>query len=165
MGTGTSLDTFRLQNIISKHLKKSIHTINTIVIGEHGSNMTPVWSQTTISGDSILDKVSDEKLDDFTNELKNSATEIRKTEVATKFGVAQCALTILSSFISPNKTKLVVSFPSKEINQVASNDIFISWPCMIGNSSVSVVENVNLTESEMKNINKGIQAIKDTSNL
>jgi L-lactate dehydrogenase len=165
VGTGTGLDTYRLQNIIAKHFERSIHDINTLVLGEHGSNMTPVWSQTTISGDYISEKVSDEKLNDFTVELKNSATQIRKTEVATKFGVSQCAVAILNSYISPNKAKLVVSFPATKVDQIESDDIFISWPCMIGNASISAVQNIKMDKSEMAQLKEGIEAIKGTTNL
>lgn len=165
VGTGTGLDTFRLQTIIAKHFNKSIQDINTFVLGEHGSNMTPIWSQSTISGESIIEKVNNEELDKFTDELKNSATQIRKTEVATKFGVSQCALAILSSYISPNKSRLIVSFPVNKIAQLESDDIFISWPCMIGNSSVSALKNIKMNDDETAKFRKGIEAIKKTTNL
>lgn len=164
VGTGTSLDTFRLQNIIAKHLKKPIHNINTMVIGEHGTNMTPIWSQTTVTGDLISDIVSKKQLDDFTKELKNSATEIRKTEVATKYGVAQCAVAILSCYILPNKKTFAVSFSASKIDQFNTGNFFISWPCKVGNSSISAEENVQLNELETEQLKKGIEAIIRTTN-
>lgn len=164
VGTGTSLDTFRLQNILAKYFKKPIHYINTMVIGEHGSNMTPIWSQTSQKGDLISEMVSEKQLEDFTTELKNSATTIRKTEVATKYGVSQCAVTILSNYITPNKVKLAISYPTSKIEQLDSDNIFISWPCKIGNSSISAEENIKLNESETEQLNKAIEAIKQTIN-
>lgn len=165
VGTGTGLDTYRLQNIIAKHFERSIHEVNTLVLGEHGSTMAPIWSQTTISGDAITEIASKNLLDKFTTELKNTAAEIRKTEVATKFGVAQCAVSILSSYISPNKSKHIVSFPTTKINQISSDNIFLSWPCHIGNASVSAIQNNKMTASEQSQLEKGIKAIKETTNL
>lgn len=165
VGTGTGLDTVRLQYIIAKHLDKSIHEINTSVLGEHGSNMLPIWSQTTVCGDKIGEKVSDQELNSFAEELKNSATAIRRTEVATKYGVSQYALTILSSYINKNKSKLNLSFPAAKIDQIESDNIFISWPCMIGNASISAILNLKIDESEMEYLNEGIRAINKTTNL
>jgi L-lactate dehydrogenase len=165
VGTGTSLDTFRLQNIIAKHLDKPIHNINTMVIGEHGSNMIPLWSQTTATGDLISDIISEKQLKDLTTELKNSATEIRKTEVATKYGVSQCAVSILLNYISPHKTILSISYPTSKIEQLDSDNIFLSWPCKIGNSAISAEENIKMNKSEMDQLKKGIEAINQTINL
>lgn len=164
VGTGTCLDTFRLQNILAKYFKKPVRNISTMVIGEHGSNMTPIWSQTTEKGDIINEIVNDKQLEDFTTELKNSATTIRKTEIATKYGVSQCAVTILSNYITPNKVKLAISYPASKIEQIDSDNIFISWPCKIGNSSISAEENLKLNESETEQLKKAIQAIKQTIN-
>jgi len=164
VGTGTSLDTFRLQSILAKYFKKPINNINTMVIGEHGSNMTPIWSQTSQKGDLISEMVSEKQLEDFTTELKNCATTIRKTEVATKYGVSQCAVTILSNYITPNKVKLAISYPTSKIEQIDSENIFISWPCKIGNSSISAEENIKLNDSETEQLKKGIEAIKQTIN-
>lgn len=164
VGTGTSLDTYRLQIILAKYFKKPIHYINTMVIGEHGSNMTPIWSQTSQKGNLISEMVGEKQLEDFTTELKNCATTIRKTEVATKYGVSQCAVTILSNYITPNKVKLAISYPTSKIEQLDSEKIFISWPCKIGNSSISAEENIKLNESETEQLNKAIEAIKQTIN-
>lgn len=165
VGTGTSLDTFRLQNIIAKHLNKSIQEVNTMVLGEHGSTMTPIWSNTTIHGDSISEFVSNKQLQDFTNELKNCATEIRRTEVATKYGVSQCAVAILEHYISPIKVKLAVSIATSKIKQIDCADIFLSWPCKIGNHSISAIEGVKMNQSEKEQINSGIKTIHETTNL
>lgn len=165
VATGTGLDTSRLKSIIAKRLKKSVHEINTIVLGEHGSNMTPIWSQTTISGNSINQLASEKQLEDFTTELKNCATEIRKTEVATKYGVSHYAVSILSSYISKNNSRHIVSFPSDKIDPINSDNIFFSWPCQIGNSSISAIQNIKMEEAEMEQLKQGIEAIKQTINL
>jgi malate/lactate dehydrogenase len=165
VGTGTGLDTYRLQLIIAKYFKKSVNEINTLVLGEHGSTMTPIWSQTSIAGDLISEIVSKKQLEDFTTELKNSATEIRKTEIATKYGVSQCAVAILSQYISKIKTRLSVSFSASEIEQIDSDNIFISWPCEIGNHSVSAIQNIQVSDSEMNKLKKGVDAINKITNL
>jgi L-lactate dehydrogenase len=165
VGTGTSLDTFRLQLLIAKHLKKSIQDINTLVLGEHGSNMTPIWSQTTVHGKSISELVTKDDLEKLTLTLKNSATEIRKTEVATKYGVSLCALAILESYIAPNKRRLVLSFSTKKIEEISRDPIFLSWLCEIGNHSVSPVEKIKMNEAEKEHLEKAIDAINSTTSL
>ncbi|MEX1190529.1 MAG: hypothetical protein WEA99_01060 [Brumimicrobium sp.] len=164
VSTGTSLDTFRLQLIIAKHLNKSINNVNTMVIGEHGNNMTPLYSQTSISGDSIIDLVSEKQLNEFSLELRNSATQIRKTESATKYGVSQCAVHIFENFISPNKAKMAVSVSSEKINQLTTKNIHVSWPCKIGNHSIEVIQNIKMNEHENDQLKKAVEAINRTTN-
>lgn len=165
VGTGTSLDTYRLQLLIAKQLQKSIQDVNTLVLAEHGSRMTPIWSQTTVYGKAIGELVNENELKKLTSELKNTAAEIRKTEVATKYGVSQCALTILASYIAPHKTKLAVSFSAEKIKQINRNDIFFSWPCEIGNHSISTVEKIKMNESEKELLEKAADAINTTISL
>ncbi|MEQ8574182.1 hypothetical protein [Fulvivirga sp.] len=133
VGTGTFLDTVRLKFLISERLNKNISLVDTIVIGEHGENMTPVYSQTTVDSESIFDILGMKQIEELTTNLKNSARSIRSTESATKFGVAQCVVEIIKAFYS-NQTIVPLSIMINDAYKKllgAYSDNYISLPCKI----------------------------------
>jgi malate/lactate dehydrogenase len=131
LGTGTSLDTARLVSILSTHFNCQASEIETLVIGEHGDWMIPLFSQTKINGKSILDLVSDQELKKIEVELKNSARNIRKTEKATKYGVAEVCLQLIIKTLNQQSSKEIVSvhIPDNLKNEFGiKNDLFVSLP-------------------------------------
>lgn len=133
IGTGTFLDTVRLKFLISERLNKNISLIDTMVIGEHGENMTPIYSQTLIDGEPIYDILGVKQIDELTSKLKNSARTIRATETATKFGVSQCTIEIIKAFYN-NQSIMPLSIMINDAYKKllgAFSDNFISLPCKI----------------------------------
>ena len=161
IGTGTSLDTFRLQFILSTYFKCSMDRIETLVIGEHGEKMIPVYSSTRINGQEITELVSREVLDQFTNELVHSAKMIRKTEKATKYGIAEtCLKLILSYFGFENSLRTAVSMP---IEKEPFKGIFVSQPVEIGFKNIKVVD-LKLTHEEQLLFDEAVQFISGYGN-
>jgi L-lactate dehydrogenase len=159
LSTGTLLDTFRLKTILSQHFKASKASIETIVIGEHGSEMFPLWSQTKIKEKSILSLVDTDQLTDFTNQLKGVASKIRETQPATKFGVAQAAIKLADQYFS-NQTKLIpIAFSAKELE---SENIFVNWPCYLGKQHIIPLI-LKLTPEEKKQWASALQSIRKTT--
>lgn len=133
VGTGTFLDTMRLKFLISERLNKNISLVNTVVIGEHGENMTPVYSQTTVDSEPIFDILGVKQIDELTANLKNSARSIRSTESATKFGVSQCVIEIIKAFYN-NQSIIPLSIMINDAYKKllsAYSDNYISLPCKI----------------------------------
>jgi len=50
IGLGTVLDTTRLRSNLAKRLKVAATQVNSLILGEHGDSMTPIWSSATING-------------------------------------------------------------------------------------------------------------------
>ena len=128
ISTGTLLDTFRLQNILSTHFDEPLSAVETMVAGEHGTKMFPIWSQTKIRDKHISSLASEEQLEKFTLELKASATKIRGTEKATKYGVAQAAIFLAKHYFSQEEVILPCAFNAKNF---IGKDIFVNWPCRL----------------------------------
>ncbi len=161
LSTGTLLDTFRLKNILSNYFHAPLSSIETMVIGEHGSKMFPVWSQTKIRGKNIYSLTSEEQLEEFTQELKACATQIRKTEKATKYGVAQAAILLADHFFSQDEVILTCTFHAKNF---INKDIFVNWPCHIRKQDVTPAR-IKLNPKEKNLWKSAVESIEETTYL
>lgn len=162
VGTGTGLDTIRLVSLLSELLEVPPDTVKTAVIGEHGSNMVPLYSHTTINNRPIVSFLEAEKLSALTIRLKGIATEIRKTEEATKFGVGQFAVSIMNSFLAKDQTVIPLSINSSKAyqKQLGVNEaFFLSLPCSISDNYIEVLPPIELTEKELFNFQKAAQEL------
>lgn len=163
IGTGTSLDTFRLEYILSRRFNCKPREVECLVIGEHGQNMVPIFSMTTIKGSKIAELCSQEVLDEITDELIHSAFQIRETEKATKYGIAETTLFLVKAIISEKSCEVCASYSelgswNKEFNFTIP--IFISLPYQI-NSKEIIPLDIELTSKEKEAFQKAIDAISE----
>ncbi len=150
IGTGTSLDTIRLNDLISDSEDRNVTEINTLLLGEHGDYLVPILSQSTILGKEINNELSSQKIDFYLEKVKSTATQIRETEKATKFGVAECVLKILKGFILGEKVNLPFSvlvndFYQEKLKTKGLN--FLSLPCEIIDFNLKI-RNLDFSEKE-----------------
>mgnify|MGYP001269469399 CR=1 FL=1 len=160
LSTGTLLDTYRLKTILSERFKMSQSFIDTLVIGEHGSEMIPLWSQTTIKNENISKLIDKDELQIIERELKNTATKIRQTQDATKYGVAETALVVANQFFSSQSVLMPITYFDPELTK---DDIFISWPVFIGKQHL-VPTNLKLSAQEKEAWNRAVESIHNTTN-
>lgn len=159
LSTGTLLDTYRLQTILSEHFETSASNIETIVVGEHGTTMFPIWSQTKINGQPIEEIASESELEVFWQTLLDSATIIRKTQAATKYGVAQTAITLANQFYAKQAMLIPLAFHAKSF---IGDDLFVNWPCFVGKQHV-VPTNIKLDKKEQERWQKALVSIRETT--
>jgi malate/lactate dehydrogenase len=163
VGTGTSLDTFRMKFILSRHFNCSVDEVETMVIGEHGEHMLPLFSLTKIKGVNISELLQEAELISITEELKLSASTIRKTEKATKFGVAETCSFIIKGF-AENKLDLPLSVPIQHQNASflpKKDKIVLSWPVK-WEDNILIPQIIDLNEEEMKHLIASHQSIQNS---
>ncbi len=161
IGTGTSLDKARLVSLIAAHFKCQISDISTLVVGEHGDWMIPLFSQTTIKGKPIELLASEKELQHLKHELKNAARYIRKTEKATKYGVAEICLQLIMKLIGQDVQNDCVSYllPEKlKLEFGINKDLFVSCPVAISSKGVAVI-NFSMNEKEKNEFQAALQSI------
>lgn len=163
-GTGTELDKQRLRSILAKKTNKEIGEIQIDAIGEHGTNLIPLYSSARIVNNEMNSYFSKEDLDQITNEVKNMASLIRQTQDATKFGVAQCALNIWKAYNNEDISSFTLSSPLPsdlkkkfEINR----DIYVSFPVEISQNKIKTLQKLNLSHEELLLFQKTCKKIED----
>lgn len=163
--TGTGLDSYRLRYLIHDFYNVPIDEIEALVVGEHGTEMIPVFSQMKIGKEKAKERLNADDQQNLKNALINTAKTIRATEKATKYGVADTAVKIFTAYISDHPLLLPTAIYSPEINDQRfyfPKPIFINLPTQVGQNKIWYMP-VNFDEQELKNIAAAISSISKTS--
>jgi L-lactate dehydrogenase len=158
IGTGTSLDTARLQLLIGKKLCINPKNIQAYVIGEHGDSEFIPWSNANISLQNIKEFFTKKELDDIEDDVRNAAYEIINRKGATYYGIGMCLVRITNAILGDENVILSVSAYDKE------NEIYISTPAIINKQGVKEKIYVPFNKEETEKITNSINVIKDAIN-
>jgi malate/lactate dehydrogenase len=163
IGTGTALDTFRLKHILSEHFEAKLTNVTAKVIGEHGQHMVPLFSQSKIEDKYVIDVANEKELKGIEEKLVKSAFEIRETEQATKYGIAQTCLELIQAFLSEKSIFIPVSIGIIEELQREFNcklSIFISLDCEISQEGIKI-SSLKCSSTERLNLKLAATAIEE----
>ena len=151
IGLGNHLDSLRLKNMLAKHFKVHVSEIHTRIIGEHGENMVPLLSSTSIGG--ILVKYFPEyssfDVDDFIEKVKNAGIHVISKKGSTEFGPAFAIANIVNTVLKDEKTILTITtYLKDEIEGV--NDVCLGVPVKLGRNGVERIIRVKANDDEIK---------------
>lgn len=150
LGFGSSLDSKRMQCIISKKTSVPSNKISCMVIGEHGSGMIPLFSHCVIDGSPASDYNLDEN--DIEHAVKDTSSVIIKSVGGTEFGPAHSLAEMIDAILSDSKTTMAASvFTSGEYG---INGVFVSLPVKVGIDGVIAIEKFNLSENEKSRLSE-----------
>ncbi len=155
IGSGTSLDTARLQNIIGKKLCVSPKNVQAYVIGEHGDSEFIPWSNANISLQNIDLLYNHEELDEIENEVKNAAYEIINRKGATYYGIGMALVRITNAILGNENYIIPVSTYDEK------NDIYIGLPTIIGKDDARRRIRLKLNIDEQRKLQHSIDIIKE----
>ena len=154
IGTGTYLDSMRLQHYLASMGNCKLSDINAMVVGEHGSSQVPVFSNTTINGEPIImsDKISSMDLQQAHLLTLNAANKIRDTQDGTRYGVAKCAETILNYLLSEQEQLVCLSLETNDFYRTIlklEKNIFISMPVCVKKGKIEINNEINFSNEEL----------------
>lgn len=158
IGSGTILDTARLRYMISEKLNISTRNIHAYVIGEHGDSEFVPWSSAQVGTQDIKDFISEEELNQISENVKNAAYEIINRKGATYYGIGMCLVRITNAILSDENSIITVSSYDK------TNDIFVGGAAIINKNGCKERMYIKLNEEETKKLEKSISIIKDAIN-
>ncbi len=154
IGSGTSLDSARLQNIISKRLNISPKSVNAYVIGEHGNSQFVPWSNAKIGLNPIFNYFSKEEMGQMEEETRNFGFTIAQKKTYTCYGVASALTRITKAIIEDEKAIICVS------SYDPLQKIFISSPSVVGIDGIEKTGLMSLTPEESSRFENSASAIK-----
>lgn len=158
-GTGTLLDQLRLNYNIAHHTNKSLKDIHSLVIGEHGSNMVPLWSQSFMNENALLDILDASSLEACLEKTKNAAHQIKLYNGHTKYGVSHCATHLMYAWLNTTATKTVCStIQSNYYQQISKTHFCLSVPVNIGNKKIEPYA-LEMSVQEQKSFREAAQKI------
>ena len=154
IGSGTSLDTARLQLMIGKKLCINPKNVQAYVIGEHGDSEFIPWSNANISLQNIKEFFSQEEMDKIEYDVRNAAYEIINRKGATYYGIGMALVRITNAILGNENTIIATSVYDP------NNDVYIGMPAIINKNGAERRIPLTLTEEEKTKLQNSINVIK-----
>ncbi|MGF7437870.1 L-lactate dehydrogenase [Lentilactobacillus senioris] len=165
-GSGTSLDTSRLQVALGKKLNIDPRDINAYIMGEHGDSEFAAYSAATVGSVplvSLAEKagLSMDDLLKIEDDTRNKAYEIINRKGATFYGIGTCLMRITKAILNDENAVLPVGAPLN--GEYGLEDIYIGTPAVINASGVAQVLEVPLNDDEAKKMQASAETLRKTT--
>lgn len=168
VGMAGVLDSARFAFFLAKHLKVSVSSVTSVVLGGHGDLMLPLLKYSTVGGVSVADlidsrRVSEVDINAIVERTRKGGEEIVKLF---KKGSAFCApaascFSMLKAFISD--TKVILPCSSCLRGKYGVDDgLFVGVPVVIGMGGVEEVIEYPLSATEKEIFARSAGLIRDS---
>lgn len=166
IGSGTALDSARLQYQLSDQLKINRRSLTAYLLGEHGDSSMIPWSHVTVAGKK-LDELLAEKPELYKMDPKDVILEKvhregyveNTTKGCTEFGVTSATAELVRAIYHNEHKVLPVSVYLD--GPYGISDSFASVPVKIGKDGVEDIIELHLTEEENKELQASIKVLKE----
>ena len=169
LGSGTVLDTSRLQSELAKRFCISPKNVHAHVYGEHGDSSFVPWSLATIANNKIDEYKHHvatsnrirwngdyQEVEDF---VKTSGAQVIKCKGATFYAVAISVCHICKCIFNGSGTALTVS--TMMHGEYGVNDVCLSTLALVGSDGVQTKITSPLTEEETAKMQLSAQKLKE----
>jgi len=167
IGTGTALETARLNQIIGHLMRIDPRSVQGYAMGEHGDSMMVPWSHVRVGGKGLVevmednpDRFKDMDLDGLVKETASAGYEVLKRKGSTQFGIASAVTAIISSILRDENRMITVS--TLLDGEYGVSDVFCGVPAILGKEGVIEIGEFRLTEHEKSKFMDSIDIIKES---
>lgn len=160
IGTGTLLDSSRLQQALSSRFNVASGAIEAVVVGEHGDSEVAAFSTVRIAGLSLDSFAAGEALDvtAIANSVRTAGYRIIDGKGYTSFGVATAIVRVCEAILRDERTVLPVS--TLLTGEFGLSDVYLSLPCLLGAGGVERILLPDLTNGEIAKLRLSAEAIR-----
>ncbi|MDC3241628.1 malate dehydrogenase [Acidimicrobiia bacterium] len=161
IGQAGILDSSRFAYFISEKLNVKMSDVYALTLGSHGETMVPVPSLCTVSGEPLVDILSEKDIDELVKKTSEGGAEIvglLKTGSA-YFAPASSAATMVKSIISDSNEVFPVCAWLE--GEYGINDVYLGVPAKLGKGGVTEIVEYDLTPTELDALREASKAVKD----
>jgi L-lactate dehydrogenase len=166
IGTGSALDTSRLQNFIAELVNVDPRSIYAYSMGEHGDSQMVPWSTVTVAGKPFQDIIHDNKdmlgdvdLDEIVKKTVREGWEIYQRKGTTYYGIATtCAGIIKAILYDENRIIPVSTLLEGEYGQ---DGVFAGVPTILNRTGAADILEIHMTEGELEKFKSSVEIIKE----
>ncbi|MGM9892399.1 L-lactate dehydrogenase [Limosilactobacillus sp.] len=161
IGTGTSLDSARLNVLLAQKLDVPVSEIDAHIMGEHGDTSFAAFDEATVNGEA-LKSATDLTADDYValeEGVKKRGGEIIARKGATFYGVAKCLAYIVKAILENRNVTLPISAPLD--GEYGVKDLYLGVPAVINTSGIVKVIEHNLSAEESKKMEHSAAKMKE----
>lgn len=170
IGSGTTLDTARLQSELAKEFHISPKNVHAHVYGEHGDTSFVPWSLATISNNHIGcykghaphgERIHfNGEYETFEEKVRNSGAVVIKAKGVTNYAIAMSVCHIIRCVFNGSGTALTVS--SMMNGEYGIEDVCLSVLCIVDGDGVRGKIRNDLTPEELDKLRASAAKLKDT---
>jgi len=159
-GSGTVLDSSRLQYHISEKIHVHPNSIDAYILGEHGDTSFPMYSSANILGKPLLkyDKFSKKTAEESYKDTKEAAYRIIHDQGYTCYSIATVVRELTEAIFEDKKQVFTLSVPIK--NYYGHSNVCLSVPCVLGKNGIEKVITVPLNKAEQKKLALSVKTLK-----
>jgi len=147
IGLGSNLDSSRLRYLLAKELdvkQSDIH--DSLVLGEHGDNMVPIFSRSKYGQKSISESLDSIQKERITNDLKQYWKKIvAMKDASSVFGISKIAFDVIDSILKGNELSMPASVLLE--GEYGISDVCLGVPLVIRKNE-TVIQEIELEKSE-----------------
>lgn len=162
IGLGTVLDTSRLRSLMAERLQVPPSQVSTLILGEHGDSMVPIWSAAQIAG-LPLEKwpgYSTTLVQEVEKRTRGSGAEVIKKKGGAGFAVGLSIADVINSIALDQRRILPVS---SLVNGVyGMRDVAISVPTVVGRAGVLSQIEIDLWPKEKTGLTNSARVLRET---
>lgn len=155
IGTGTLLDTARMQRVVSEHFDIDPRSVYGYNLGEHGNSQFTAWSQVRVKGQPI-DRLADQSvLDDLAQAALSGGFTIFKGKKFTNYGIVGATIRLIQAVVSDSHEELPISH-YHEIYET-----YLGYPAIVGRQGVLASVQLDLSSEELDKLSTSADFIKE----
>lgn len=170
IGSGTILDTARLQAELARQFNISPKNVHAHVYGEHGDSSFVPWSLATISNNRIANYKKnapknqyitfDGDYEGIEEHVRTSGAVVIKAKGVTNYAVAMSVCHIVRCIFNGSGTALTVSSMMK--GEYGISDVCLSTLCIVDDTGIRGKIQNDLTDDELAKLQKSANKLKET---
>ncbi|XP_011315207.1 L-lactate dehydrogenase [Fopius arisanus] len=167
IGSGTNLDSARFRFLLSQKLNVAPTSCHGWIIGEHGDTSVPVWSGVNVAGVRLRDldenvgtEKDSENFGDIHKQVVQSAYKVIQLKGYTSWAIGLSISNLASAILRNSGQVHAVSTMCNGLHGI-SEEVFLSVPCVLGESGVTCIVQQKLTQKEQDLLKKSAVAMHD----
>ena len=166
IGSGTSVDSARLQNFLADMVDVDPRSVYAYALGEHGDSLMVPWSTVTIAGKSFTDIIADNAelvgdvdLDEIVYKTTQEGWEIYNRKGTTYYGIASACVGIIKAVLYDENSIVPVSTLLE--GEYGETGIFAVVPAVLNRSGVFDILEIHMTDSEEEKFHHSADIIRE----
>ncbi len=166
IGTGTAIDSARLQNMIAQLVRVDPRSVHAYSMGEHGDSQMVPWSTVTVAGKPFYDVIADNKelvgnvdLDELVYKTTQEGWEILNRKGTTYYGIATACAGIIKAIL--NDENMIVPGSKLLEGEYGEKDVYAGVPTILNRTGASDVLEIHMTPGELARFKESVQLIRE----
>jgi malate dehydrogenase len=161
IGMAGVLDSARFRTFVAEAANVSVKDVHGFVLGGHGDTMVPLVRYCSIGGAPLNKFLSQQKIDEIVERTRKGGAEIVNfLKTGSAFYAPSAAVVEMAEAILKDKKRVLPCAVSLE-GEYGFKDLFVGVLCKLGAGGMEKVIEIDLNESEKKELQKSADAVKE----